>query len=101
METVGKWNPFGSVHKLLNGSVARALVADDPRVDVNIVNAETRVALRIVHSVPVFWVDGPIRLNSLWSRIRVEMIFTVEALVPADGLLELKLNLGEHRLKLK
>ena len=101
LKAVGKRHPLGSVHKLLHGSVARALVADDPRVDVDIVDAETRVALRVVQSVPVFWVDGAIRLNSLWSCIRVEVVFSVEALVPAHGLLELKLNLGQHWLKLK
>ena len=70
-------SPLSSLNELFNGATALGLVAHDPSVDVDVVNAQ-RAALRLFFRVQVVLVDRAIWLQALWPRVgRAEVVLSI------------------------
>ena len=98
VETVGHGDPFGPIHELDRGALATFLIAYDSVVYVDVVHAEGRVFVKLFNVV-VLWVYFAVWLYSHGSRLIIQVVVTIQALVSLDRLLQVVLKLGELGLK--
>jgi hypothetical protein len=86
LKPVTDWNPLGSVDKLVGQLIAVGLVANNPVVDIEVINTQGRVFLKGLN-IQVVCVDQAVRFDSLRARLVIEVIVALKSLVPLDSLL--------------